>query len=310
MFNTISYFSRTRDDCNFDVGDFDNDGAVDMVTGYAGFVTNYNPIDILYFRYDPGSPNNFSENWLITGLPLSCVTPRIADLDNDGQNEFFAGGLYPNGGSAFVWEGTGFQTGYVAWLDTVNLPNGPNNNCFGYVDGNPSVLAVHILPVYPTGSKLALWSFQNGSYTYAWESPDVDSAFYNAPHIFDVDEDGKQSLIVADDIQHVVTDWEQTSAGIWGDQPAPVIQSFRLYPPYPNPFNSATEIQFSLPQSGLVELTVFNLRGQQVTRLLNGRLEAGLHKVEWDAGGFSSGLYLYRLNTDLGQVSGKLMLVK
>lgn len=64
---------------------------------------------------------------------------------------------------------------------------------------------------------------------------------------------------------------------------------------YPNPFNPETRIVFSLPEKGLVRLTIFNALGQQIAEPASGLFAAGLHEVAWHAGEQSSGIYFYRL---------------
>ena len=64
---------------------------------------------------------------------------------------------------------------------------------------------------------------------------------------------------------------------------------------YPNPFNPTTTIEYSLPQSGDVSLIIYNLTGQEVTRLVSEVQQAGYHKVTWNASNISSGIYFYRL---------------
>jgi hypothetical protein len=69
---------------------------------------------------------------------------------------------------------------------------------------------------------------------------------------------------------------------------------------YPNPFNPATKIEFSLPVASEVKLTIYNLLGQELLRLIDGERNAGTHSVQWnaeDANGqsLSSGIYFYEL---------------
>ena len=127
-FTGITGFYQDWVDCRLDVGDFDNDGVVNIVSGNAGWVGT-SPVDIQYFCYDSTVIWNFTQHWLQTGIAASCLTPVIADMDNDGENELFAGGIFVVGGSAFIWEATGLGTGYVSWLDTTNL-GGPNEAAF------------------------------------------------------------------------------------------------------------------------------------------------------------------------------------
>jgi M6 family metalloprotease-like protein len=84
---------------------------------------------------------------------------------------------------------------------------------------------------------------------------------------------------------------------------------------HPNPFNPRTSIRFYLPARSAVELAVFDVRGALVRRLAGGSFDVGPHVVEWngtDADGraVSSGVYVYRLRTELGSVSRKMILLK
>ncbi|MCF6270565.1 MAG: T9SS type A sorting domain-containing protein [Melioribacteraceae bacterium] len=75
-----------------------------------------------------------------------------------------------------------------------------------------------------------------------------------------------------------------------------------LYQNHPNPFNPSTKISFILAELSDVNISVYNMLGQKVAELLNNKMNAGTHNVEFDArsagGGLSSGFYIYRLVTD------------
>jgi hypothetical protein len=79
---------------------------------------------------------------------------------------------------------------------------------------------------------------------------------------------------------------------------------------YPNPFNAVTTISCFLPSEGDTRLEIFNLRGQLIETLVDGRLTAGEYDVTWDAGGVPSGLYFYRLSVNEFSVSNKMTLLK
>jgi flagellar hook assembly protein FlgD len=73
-----------------------------------------------------------------------------------------------------------------------------------------------------------------------------------------------------------------------------------LHENYPNPFNPQTTIAYELPQTESVRLTVYDILGREVVRLIDQTQAAGYHEVVWnglDAAGnsVSSGIYLYRL---------------
>ena len=83
----------------------------------------------------------------------------------------------------------------------------------------------------------------------------------------------------------------------------------------PNPFNSQTVFSYFLPAAGSVRVEVFALTGQRVAILRQGPQSAGHHRLYWnglDSEGrpLASGIYLYRLATDFGVLTRKLMLLR
>ncbi len=82
---------------------------------------------------------------------------------------------------------------------------------------------------------------------------------------------------------------------------------------FPNPFNPRTDIQFALPRSQYVTLTVTNTSGQAVATLVDGFQRAGGHTVSWDPSrqaGISSGLYYYRLQAGSATHVRKMLLLR
>lgn len=79
---------------------------------------------------------------------------------------------------------------------------------------------------------------------------------------------------------------------------------------YPNPFNPATTIKFSIPESGMVKVSVFNVLGEEVATLVNEFREAGTHEVKFNATGLNSGIYFCRFESDSFSDIKKMMLVK
>jgi hypothetical protein len=77
--------------------------------------------------------------------------------------------------------------------------------------------------------------------------------------------------------------------------------AFSLLQNYPNPFNPSTNIKFALPENGFVTLTVYDITGREVTRLLNNQFyNVGIFTLSLDANKYklASGVYLYRLNVN------------
>jgi len=113
----------------------------------------------------------------------------------------------------------------------------------------------------------------------------------------------------------------RTDDGVsWIKDPPADVGNFKLFQNYPNPFNASTNIKYQLqtrliasplntPQH--VNLSIYNMLGQQVTTLVDKKQAAGNYTVQWDASNFSSGLYYYKLKTDNGfSQTKKLLLLK
>jgi len=85
---------------------------------------------------------------------------------------------------------------------------------------------------------------------------------------------------------------------------------FKLSQNYPNPFNPKTIINYELPGTNDVELSIYNLVGQKVATLVSGRQSAGIYKVEWDASGFASGIYFYQIQAGSFRDVKKMIVIK
>jgi len=79
---------------------------------------------------------------------------------------------------------------------------------------------------------------------------------------------------------------------------------------YPNPFNPSTSIEFQIPNSNFVTLEIYNLLGQKMVTLVNEKLNTGTYTALWNAAGFASGVYLYRLQAGNYSETKKLILKK
>jgi len=110
--------------------------------------------------------------------------------------------------------------------------------------------------------------------------------------------------------------WKFTVAPTLVDNVKPHLpEQYKLYPNYPNPFNTQTIISYALPQPDQVQLQIFNVNGRKVKGLVNGRQGAGFHSVSWsgeDETGnkVTSGIYIYQLKTRTVVLQQKLILTK
>ncbi|MBN1632663.1 MAG: T9SS type A sorting domain-containing protein [Ignavibacteria bacterium] len=87
-------------------------------------------------------------------------------------------------------------------------------------------------------------------------------------------------------------------------------ETFSLNQNYPNPFNPATQIRFSIPAAGRVDLSVYDLSGRKVAELVNSVKTRGEYVVDFNASGLSSGVYFYRLSAGNFSEVKKMTLLK
>ncbi len=92
-------------------------------------------------------------------------------------------------------------------------------------------------------------------------------------------------------------------------------QNFTVYQNYPNPFNPTTIIRYQTPENIQGSLIVYDNRGREITTLVSGRIQAGIHTVQFDASNLTSGVYYVRFTGTNGvsqqySATMKMMLVK
>ncbi|MBN1154747.1 T9SS type A sorting domain-containing protein [candidate division KSB1 bacterium] len=125
---------------------------------------------------------------------------------------------------------------------------------------------------------------------------------------------------------HFISDEQNTDLGVLIDdvkiyqgEPLPtrvqnIVQhistDYNLRQNYPNPFNPSTTIEFSLPEESFVTLKIYNLLGEEVALLISEKRTAGMHRIVWDAKGFASGIYVYRLEAGGNVYIRKLVLMR
>ncbi len=85
---------------------------------------------------------------------------------------------------------------------------------------------------------------------------------------------------------------------------------FTLLQSYPNPFNPTATIEYHVPVSGFVKLSVYDILGREITLLVNENKSVGKHRVTFDASGLPGGVYFYRMQAGQFQETRKLVLLK
>ncbi len=87
-------------------------------------------------------------------------------------------------------------------------------------------------------------------------------------------------------------------------------QNFRLDGNFPNPFNPVTTIEYTLQNETEVELSIFNMMGQEIAVVKRGMKQAGAHSVKWDASGLAGGVYFCRLKAGRFTETKKMLLLR
>ncbi len=101
-----------------------------------------------------------------------------------------------------------------------------------------------------------------------------------------------------------------TVANMVSNEPGDTPVKIALDQNYPNPFNPATTISYTLREAENIHLEVFNIQGQKIATLFEGKQQAGEHEVQFDASNLSSGVYIYRLQTGSQILTRQMVLIK
>ena len=277
-----------------------------------------------------GSTIEFEERFTTTTIP-----PGWRVVDNDGgdtpieytQLLTFTGGdsVRPQTGASF-WHGSfngANGNGLIdEWLIGPRVRNIHSGDSLYFYAGAIGGLYPDSLRVFISTSDSSLGSFTNqiayfivdgptGSWhLYGFDlSPFAGSDIFFAVNYYIVDggPSGSSSDNVWIDHFIVTTDFP-TSVG--GPEQTTIPSSATLFQNYPNPFNPSTVIRYSLPQTSLVKLAVYNVIGQEVGQIVDEVQQAGNHEVIFNAGGLASGVYFCSLQTGTERIVKKLTLMK
>ena len=94
-----------------------------------------------------------------------------------------------------------------------------------------------------------------------------------------------------------------------------LVSDYSLEQNYPNPFNPSTRIQFSMPAPAHIRLDIYNTLGQRIKTLTDRPMQAGAHSLHWNGTNDSgetvaNGIYYYRLNSELGVLTKKMLFLR
>lgn len=178
----------------------------------------------------------------------------------------------------------------------VTVHNVPVEFSFQYAGSDPDGDALSwTLAAGPTGAAIS----NTGLFTWTPKADQANSQF-------------QVSVRLSDGTASVTSSATLTTGAIVGidDEMSGIPTSFQLKQNYPNPFNPTTTITIGLPEDSRVKVAVYNLIGQEMALVIDKRMSAGYHNLEFDASSLKSGVYLYRLEADNFVQVKKMVLIK
>jgi len=296
---------------------FDENGDLHFVFNGYGFMTDgTSPDSTLYFIFPVVYWNNQDQQFVeLTDDNIGrneYLSSELADLRSGNAlgNAFPGIALGPNGVLAVLWEQDELDAGDTS-LVRATFPDGTVDIATSATDIWGAVSddygATWSAPFYIAGKPTKCERSPSMA-----ESIEFDGTNYFIHYVYMYDPDPNQDL--PNDPSYPAawvygkTDITQYVDGIENNNN--VVNQFKLAQNYPNPFNPSTTIKFNISKATNVTLEVFNVLGEKVSTLVNGKVNAGENTAIFNGTDFSSGVYFYQLTAgDIVQTK-KMLLVK
>ena len=147
----------------------------------------------------------------------------------------------------------------------------------------------YILSIVNVFPQMHFTNLSDTSYSLEWKDLLLENTSYQ--WIVEVT-DGKSTVATLDTFSFKISN----PIGI-SDEPDILPTNPVLYQNYPNPFNPTTTIDYQLTNKSNVNITIYNVRGQEIKTLINKIQTAGKHSINFDATGLASGIYIYMIKT-------------
>jgi hypothetical protein len=194
-----------------------------------------------------------------------------------------------------LWYDPTFELAFAGYQDALT-PTAAAETLFTNAAGS----AVHGVAVKGATFNTAFVAFDAGALQFR---SDTSLAAGDDPEYWWIVDAGSISLAFFD----IVSSVKPVNEGI--------VNKFSLGQNYPNPFNPTTTFEYSVPVTGNVEITIYNVLGQKIATLINDVHEAGQHKITWngrDSFGrpVATGVYFYQMNAGSFEQVKKMMLMK
>ncbi len=282
----------------YDVGDYDSDGRMEFLASslWGKLMVVENTGDNLYavaFR---------------DSLPLvNMYYQTSGDIDRDGKREFFIGATMGNGNWTVMYEAD--SNDHYTPRITLHLLSGGSLDDPTYFTRDVDADGKVELVILSGGYLYVFKSNADDSY-YLWYLKQGPSSF--TVNFHDMDGDGIQDILWSSIREsRWATDIFKGSPLVSVGPEAPGLpERAELLQNYPNPFNPNTRIVYRVRSRESVSLKVYDMLGREVQTLVNEAKTPGEYQVTWDARGFASGIYIYRMQTTAASISKKMLLVR
>jgi hypothetical protein len=279
-------------------GDFDNDGWLDL------FVTSVYEGRQPYL-YRNNRDGTFTNVNYPAGFHMNCYNSwgvAWCDYDHDGDLDVVVGG---NHGGLFQNNG---DVGHYLQVELRGVE--ANRFAFG-CQAEAHEGDLHLLRQVEGGTgtgscqNMMTLHFGLGGSIHDDEDIEVDSLLIrwlggDEERYFDIPADHRYIAVQGEGL---------LAAPLERNQPIPPV-NFRLDPPYPNPFNSAVNIEFYPGAPSDVKITVYDLTGRRVAVLADSHFTAATHRLTWGAADMPAGSYIVQARFEGGVVGRKVDLIK
>ncbi len=289
-------------------GDYDNDGDLDMYVTQAYGPPNVPLVNHLYknLLVETGNPafEKITDGEVVNDLGYSYGF-AWADWDADGDLDLFTANTYGENQNNYAYLNNGNTNKWII----IKL-SGANATQISPISSKVKVRAVL------NGNPVWLVRTVDGQSGYCGQNMDLHFGLGNTAVIDSIIVEwssGSTEVYTGVQVNQIIRIVQ--GSGIIGieNNGTELPEGFKLEQNYPNPFNPATNIRFSIPNvlsNREISLKIYNILGNEVAVLADGKYPAGEHEISWNAEGIPSGIYFYKLLSENLSITKKMVLVK
>jgi len=293
-------------------------------TNGTGFLTG----DPVGGRWSLWKTTNYGSSWDSTGMRLPAINFEFGfqnALHVNGSNYYFGSNdsriyVSTNSGTSWTARTTTIKNPFAIWFNgTVGIAGGTSVTTPGVnrsTNSGTSWVSVTVPTTNPAGGLVGdgTWFWiARGSTIYrstdngvTWAANSSDNVLGWVNHMC---KSRTGNMLWAVTSSGEICSSEGVLTGL-SSTSGLLPENYSLSQNYPNPFNPVTNIEFSVPKSLFVKLTVSDVTGREIVTLVNQNMTAGTYKTDWDASKYSSGIYFYTITSGSYRETKKMMLVK